>query len=356
MAYSDIHQGDSHRDPLAPQSLVVANGVVDPDIAEQRARNNSKLYPLHDRTRDLEVRRAEWFFSLAGNNARRHRNAQMNADDIVGFSSASGLLGNEDIVFRGCVDYPGEPANDDGSAAPRFGLSLRMVGNASGFNTGRGLIRAGDDVYWDWPATVTDPSGVVLPAWQPDWNPTKFFFATKSMSPHTVESSVAGFFGAIMAGADDTPVHITAAAAQKQFTIFPDMTGDLEPLARFAKFFASPPFDQITHKMLRATMQYIATTPAKSFSKEMKHFADAYHDTVVFNPRRLSERATLDNMFQKNAPLLPVSSKVSHSRYAWDFFGILYIMSELFALRASRYMGRALAPANPGRKMDLLLP
>ena len=130
MSYSNVHHTDSdQRDPVAPQSLVVANGNVDPNLASDRQRSGSKKYPLYDPSSDLIVRRGEWFFGRMDGNPRRNRHAQMNLDDIVGFTSASGMLGTEKFVFRGCVDYPGEQQSADGSATLADGR-----GAAAGFD------------------------------------------------------------------------------------------------------------------------------------------------------------------------------------------------------------------------------
>lgn len=359
MSYSNVHQTDSDkRDPLAPQSLVVANGNVDPDLVKERQRNGQlSKFPLIDPSVDLEIRRGEWFFSRADLNPRRHRHAQMNLDDIIGFTSASGMLGTEKFVFRGCVDYPGERADADGSATPRLGLSMRVVGNASGWNTGPSPIKQGDLVYADWPIKKTDPSGMILPHWQPDWNPTKFYFATRPMAPHSITGAVLKFFRMLADADDEKEVHKVAAEAYSACTPFPDMQGDADPLKRFANFFALPKYKTDKMKNLRAFEAKVA-----SWSKDTDLSGDGdaatlvkeYAELVLYSKELKDEGSRLDQIFSKTD--IPSSADdMSPALFQAFRGGAISFISELEALMRARYMGVALAPSVPGGPLDLLL-
>lgn len=358
MSYSNVHHTDSdQRDPVAPQSLVVANGNVDPNLASDRQRSGSKKYPLYDPSSDLIVRRGEWFFSRMDGNPRRNRHAQMNLDDIVGFTSASGMLGTEKFVFRGCVDYPGEQQTADGSATPRFGLSMRVCGNASGWHWGTTPIKQGDSVFADWPASKTDPHGVVLPHHQPDWNPTKFYFATRPMSPHSIAGAVSKFFRMLAEAKNGTLIHVVAKKAYEESTPFPEMSGDADPLKRFYTFFASGKY--ATSKMvdMRQFESRLATcSPADgvALSKEDQAFLQEYADNVLYSKELREQGQSLDQIFSKT-DIPTYSNEMSVEQFKSFQGGAVTFVSELEAVRQARYMGVALANAAPGGPLHLLL-
>jgi hypothetical protein len=358
MSYSNIHHTDSDkRDPLAPQSLVVANGNVDPNLQTERQRNSSKKYPLYDPVADLMVRRGEWFFSRIDGNPRRNRHAQMNLDDIVGFTSASGMLGTEKFVFRGCVDYPGEQQSADGSATPRFGLSMRVVGNASGWHSGTAPIKQGDLVYADWPATKVDPHGIVYPHWQPDWNPTKFYFATHAMSPHSIAGAVTKFFRALAEAPNAALVHVVAKKAYEESTPFPGMTGDADPLKRFANFFAAGENAKWTMKKLREFESRVTRcSPAddEELSPEDTAIMQEYASNVLYSKELRDQGQTLDQIFSKT-DIPTYSDEMGVAQFKSFQSGAVTFVSELEALKQARYMGVALANAQPGGPLDLLL-
>lgn len=358
MSYSNVHHTDSDkRDPLAPQSLVVANGNVDPNLATERQRNQSAKYPLYDPNSDLMVRRGEWFFARVDGNPRRHRHAQMNLDDIVGFTSASGMLGTEKFVFRGCVDYPGEQQSDDGSATPRFGLSMRVVGNASGWHAGTAPIKQGDLVYADWPATKTDPQGIVLPHWQPDWNPTKFYFATRSMTPHSIAGAVTRFFRALAEAKNEDLIHVVAKKAYTDSTPFPEMSGDADPLKRYANFFATSKYATYTMKNLREFEARLAgCSPADGgdLSPEDKILMQEFASNVLYSKELRDQGQSLDQIFSKT-DIPTFSDDMSVTQFKSFQGGAVTFVSELEALKQARYMGVALANAQPGGPLDLLL-
>lgn len=358
MSYINVHHTDSDkRDPLAPQSLVVANGNVDPDLVKERQRNHSTKYPLIDPSTDLGVRRGEWFFSRIDANPRRHRHAQMNLDDIIGFTSASGMLGWEKFVFRGCVDYPGEQADPDGSATPRFGLSMRVVGNATGWNTGMAPIKQGDMVYADWPDVKVDAaSGMVLPHWQPDWNPTKFYFATKPMSPHTIAGAVLRFFRMLADALDDELVCDVASRAYKACTPFPDMQGDADPMKRFSNFFNN--VATLKTKKMSDLRKFESKLALVSDNNEIEEADEvlmkAFADNVLYSKELREEGRSLDQIFAKS-DIPTYSDNISPQQFQAFRGGAVTFISELEALHQARYMGVALANSQPGGPLDLLL-
>lgn len=338
--------------PVAPQSLVVRNAAVSRNLYAERSQEPRARFPLYSGQVDLDIRREDWAFTLT--DGRSAFAGRKNASDVVAFTSASGLTGEEAVAFVGCVDSePGRPQND-GSAMPELGFAIRSVGPCTGTNTGSGKIFAGDAVIWDWPDTYTDEGGKLRPLFTSRAHPTRFVFATRRMRYTDPAACVLAFVNQVVeqgfsapdrAGAGYPLVHTLLREAYEAHKLFDHIAPGADPLERIVVCFESH-FPELRTNQLRD--QYQTAT-----ADELRADAGVWQRVMRAIVMRGKGQEILDAVCQR--PETVLFDPDSPHPFAALAFGIPYVVQELVNLYHARLMGTALSDAPAGGQLDLIM-